>query len=84
MKKLQKKNKINLKATLLSGQAFRIIEEFDNSFTIILKDRVVNIKEDNDYLIINSNNENNIEEVIDEYFTGTVSRVGGITLDDIG
>jgi len=24
------------------------------------------------------------EEVIDEYFTGTVSRVGGITLDDIG
>lgn len=67
MKKLQKKNKINLKATLLSGQAFRIIEEFDNSFTIILKDRVVNIKEDNDYLIINSNNENNIEEVINEY-----------------
>ena len=67
MRKKVQKNQINLKATLLSGQAFRIIEEFDNSFTIILKDRVVNIKDDNDYLIINSNNEDNIEEVINEY-----------------
>ncbi len=67
MKKIQNKKVINLKATLLSGQAFRIIEELDNSFTIILKDRVVNIKEDNDYLILTSNKEDNLEEVVNEY-----------------
>ena len=67
MSKQVQKKAINLKATLLSGQAFRIIEEVDNSFTIILKDRVVNIKEDNEYLIVDSNNEKNLEEVITEY-----------------
>ncbi len=66
MKKIQK-NDINLKATLLSGQAFRIKEEIDNSFTIILNDRVVNIKEDNNYLLLNSNNELNLEEKVIEY-----------------
>lgn len=66
MKKILK-NDINLKATLLSGQAFRIKEEFDNSFTFILSDRVVNIKEENEYLILNSNNEENLEEKVIEY-----------------
>ena len=66
MKKVLKKA-INLKATLLSGQAFRIISEIDNSFTAILKDRVVNIKEDNNYLILTSNKEDDLEEVVNEY-----------------
>lgn len=66
MKKIQK-NDINLKATLLSGQAFRIKEELDNSFTVILNDRVVNIKESNDYLLLTSNNEVNLEEKVIEY-----------------
>lgn len=66
MKKILK-NDINLKATLLSGQAFRIKEEIDNSFTIILNDRVVNIKEDNKYLILNSNYEENLEDKVIEY-----------------
>ncbi len=66
MKKILK-NDINLKATLLSGQAFRIKEEFDNSFTVILNDRIVNIKEENEYLILNSNDEINLEEKVIEY-----------------
>ena len=39
------KNKgINLYDTLFSGQCFRMALENDGSFTIVLKDRVVNIK----------------------------------------
>ena len=48
------KNDINLYDTLMSGQAFRITLESDKSFTCILSDRVVNIKEDGNYLIVNS------------------------------
>lgn len=66
MKRIQK-NDIKLRATLLSGQAFRIKEESDNSFTIIMDDRVVNIKEENEYLTLKSNNENNLEEKVIKY-----------------
>lgn len=66
MVKILKKD-INLYDTLFSGQCFRMILESDNSYTIILKDRVVNIKEDNKYLLVTSNNENNLEEVVSNY-----------------
>ena len=36
---------INLYDTLFSGQCFRMALESDGSYTIILSDRVVNIKE---------------------------------------
>ena len=56
MKKVLK-NDINLKATLLSGQAFRIKEELDESFTIILDDRDPNLERiieySNGYKILN-------------------------------
>lgn len=58
---------INLKDTITCGQIFRYIEEIDNSYTIILSDRVVNIKEDNDSLLVKSNIENDLEEVIRDY-----------------
>ena len=35
----------DLKSTILSGSCFRVIEEVDGSFTNILKDRVINIKD---------------------------------------
>lgn len=35
---------INLYDTLFSGQCFRMSEEDDGSFIVILSDRVVNIK----------------------------------------
>ena len=62
-----KKNDIDLDSTLMSGQAFRITKEQDNSYTCILTDRVVNIKEDNHFLIVNSNKEENLEIVVKYY-----------------
>lgn len=62
------KKDFDLYSSILSGQCFRMIEEDDNSFTTILKDRVINIKEDNEYLIITSSNEENLEEIITNYF----------------
>ena len=62
-----KKNDIDLDSTLMSGQAFRITKELDNSYICILTDRVVNIKEDNDFLIVNSNKEENLEMVVKHY-----------------
>ena len=60
-------NNINLSGTLLSGQAFRIKECDDGSFTIILSDRVVNIKKELNNLIIKSNNYDNLENIILDY-----------------
>ena len=65
---LKIKNNFDLKATITCGQIFRFIEESDNSFTIIIKDRVINLKEDSDYIIIESNDEENLKEVIFDYF----------------
>jgi len=63
-----KVNNFNLKDTVTCGQIFRFEELDDSSFDIILTDRVINIKQENDNLIINSSNMNNIEEVIRNYF----------------
>ncbi len=63
-----KNSSINLKDTITCGQCFRFFEEEDNSFTIILSDRVINIKQVDNELIIISNNEDNLENVIKEYF----------------
>jgi N-glycosylase/DNA lyase len=62
-----KVNNLNLKDTITCGQIFRFIVEDDDSYTVILPDRVVNLKLDNDKLIIDSNNMDNIEEVIRKY-----------------
>lgn len=60
---------INLKDTITCGQCFRFYEENDGSFTMILKDRVINIKNDKDNnLLVESNNEDNLEQVIKNYF----------------
>lgn len=63
-----KKNGINLKDTVTSGQMFRYTLEDDDSFTIILKDRVINVKEDGDYLIVESNKEKELRKVVNKYF----------------
>lgn len=61
------KNDINLYDTLFSGQCFRMVLEEDGSFTIVLSDRVVNIKEDKDYLILDSNNLKDLDLVVRRY-----------------
>ena len=58
----------NLKDTVTCGQIFRYQVEDDNSYTIILSDRVVNLKLDNNKLYIDSSNMDNIEEIIKKYF----------------
>lgn len=63
-----KVNNFNLRDSLLSGACFRVIEEEDGSFTNILSDRVINIKQVNDELIIKSNKEDKLKEKIINYF----------------
>lgn len=58
---------INLYDTLFSGQCFRMTLESDSSYTIILSDRVVNIKEDNGKLLLDSNVMDDLDLVIKKY-----------------
>ena len=61
-------NNINIEEILLSGACFRVIKESDGSITNILKDRVVNLKQDGNIIYIKSSNYDNLENVIKEYF----------------
>lgn len=68
MIKIKLANKFNLDDTITCGQIFRFTKEDDGSYTIILKDRVINVYEKDNYLYVSSNNENNLEKVIINYF----------------
>ena len=59
---------INLHDTITCGQIFRFYIEDDNSYTVILSDRIVNLKMINNNLIVKSNNEENLENIIKDYF----------------
>ena len=61
------KNDFDLKSTITCGQIFRF-EVLEDEYIVILKDRVISLKEDGDYILIESNNENNLKEVIYDYF----------------
>ena len=58
---------INLKDTITCGQIFRYNIENDDSYTVILQDRVVNIKQDESNLYIKSNDENDLENIVKNY-----------------
>ena len=62
------KNNFDLKSTITCGQIFRFIVEDDGSYTIIIKDRVINLREDNDCIIIESSKEEDLKEIIYDYF----------------
>ena len=64
---LKIKNNFDLKSTITCGQIFRYYEN-DNEFVVVLKDRVVSLKTDEDYIYIESDNENNLKEIIIDYF----------------
>ena len=57
----------DLENTITCGQIFRFIKEEDNSFTIVISDRVINLKYDGSNLYIDSNKKDNLEEVIKKY-----------------
>ena len=59
---------INIYDTLFSGQCFRMTKEEDNSYTVVINDRVINIKEEDGYLVVNSSNEEGLEAVVRSYF----------------
>lgn len=65
---LKIKNDFDLKSTITCGQIFRFILEEDGSYTVIIKDRVINLKEDNDYIIVESSKEDNLKEIVYDYF----------------
>lgn len=58
----------NLHDTVTCGQIFRFDVLDDGSYTVVLSDRVVNLKLDGDSLIVDSNNMDDIENVIRRYF----------------
>ena len=61
-------NNINIEEILFSGSCFRAIKESDGSITNILKDRVVNLKQENNTIYIKSSSYDNLENIIKEYF----------------
>lgn len=63
-----KVNNFNLKDTITCGQIFRIEEEKDASYTVILSDRVINIYQKDNYIYFDSNKLDNLEEVVINYF----------------
>ncbi len=63
---LKIKNNFDLESTLTCGQIFRF-KKVDDEYIVILKDRVVSLKEDKDYIIVKSNNEENLKEIIYDY-----------------
>lgn len=63
-----KVNNFNLEEVLLSGACFRCIKELDGSFTNILSDRIINIRQEDNYLYVLSNKYDNLENIILEYF----------------
>ena len=64
---LKIKNNFDLKSTITCGQIFRYTID-NGEFIVVIKDRVISLKEDNDYIIIESNDEDNLKKVISDYF----------------
>ncbi len=57
----------DLKETVTCGQVFRYFV-CDKGYDIVLIDRVINIYQENNILYISSNNEDNLEEIVKDYF----------------
>ena len=63
-----KVERFNLKYTLECGQCFRWKKINDFEYIGVIKDRVVKIKQINDELIVSSNNNDDLENVVRNYF----------------
>ena len=68
MIKIKIEKTFKLDDTITCGQIFRFFKQEDNSYDIILKDRVINVYMKDDYLYVSSNIEENLEEVVRKYF----------------
>ena len=61
------KNNFDLKSTITCGQIFRF-EILHDAYIVILDDRIIKLTEDKNYIYIESNDENNLENIIKDYF----------------
>lgn len=68
MIKIKINKPFKLDNTITCGQIFRFFKQDNNSYDIILKDRVINVYMDNNYLCVSSNNWDNLEELVINYF----------------
>ena len=59
---------LNLTDTITCGQLFRYFEIDDGSYDIVIKDRVINVRMDKNTLIVKSNVEDNLENIVRYYF----------------
>lgn len=57
---------LDLKSTITCGQIFRY-EEVEDSYIVVLSDRIVKLKMEDNNLIVTSNNYNNLEKIIRSY-----------------
>ena len=77
---LKIKNNFDLKSTINCGQIFRY-EINDNEFIVLIKDRVLSLKIVDDEIIVESNKEDNLKEIVTDYFD--LDRDYDIIIDDI-
>lgn len=77
---LKIKNNFDLKSTINCGQIFRY-EINDNEFIVLIKDRVLLLKIVDDEIIVESNKEDNLKEIVTDYFD--LDRDYDIIIDDI-
>lgn len=68
MIKIKLKKAFNLDSTVTCGQIFRFIKKEDNSYDIVLKDRVINVYKKEEFLYVSSNVEDNLKSVVEDYF----------------
>ncbi len=64
--KIEKPFKLN--DTVTCGQIFRFFPLDDGSFDIVIKDRVINVHMEDNYLCVSSNKEEKLKEVVMDYF----------------
>ena len=63
MLKIENIENFNLDDTVTCGQIFRYTSLEDGSYTIVLDDRVINVKYKNNTLYVESNNYDNLKEI---------------------
>lgn len=68
MIKIKIERPFKLSDTVTCGQIFRFFKEDDGSFNIVIKDRVINVFMDGNFLCASSSDENDLESVIRNYF----------------
>lgn len=64
---LKIKNNFDLKNTITCGQIFRY-KEIEDGYIVILKDRVISLVLDNDYINVESSKDEDLEKIVYDYF----------------